>query len=229
MQDWKLAGRAARLGAMCGLGPSVILFGWYAAHNRDLPMPWARIGVISAILGTFTGAALGGVVRLLVARFDRLVGRVRLVANPITAGLIGGALTSIAAGVFAVAVFGSYHGPYVGTLESAGMLIAACWALATLLTVDALRGARAATAADLVPATAFVLIAAIVTAAVTIAAALVVAPSLFSDGVFWTARYAVLAHGAVTVGCALGVIVGAMFGMHLGLSIWLGRRRASRR
>ena len=227
MQDWKLAGRAARKGAMCGLGPSVILFAWYAAHHQDLPMPWAQIGVMSALVGTFTGAALGGVVQLLVARFDRLAGRARLVANPITAGLLGGALTSIVAGVFAVAVFGSYHGPYVGTIESAGMLISACWALATLLTIDALRGSRAGTAADLVPATGFVVLSALVTAAVTIAAARIVAPSLFSEGVFWTARYAVLAHGAVTVGCVLGVIVGAMFGMHLGLAIWLGRRRAA--
>ena len=225
VNDWKLAGRAARLGAICAIGPTLILFGWYVAQNRQLPMPWAKIGAISALIGTFTGGSLGGVVQLLVARFDRVTGRGRLVANPITAGMLGGALTSILAGVFAVAVFGSFRGPYVGTVESTAMLIAACWALATLLTVDALRGTRTGAVSDLIPAAGRVILSAMMTAVVTVGTALVVAPSLISEGIFWTARHAIQSHSTVAVGCVLGISVGSIFGTHLGLSIWLGRLR----
>lgn len=223
--DWKLAARGARLGAICALGPTLILLGWYAAQNHHLPLPWAQIGLISALLGPFTGAALGGVVQLLIARSDRATGCARLFANPITAGLVGGAVTSILAGIFAIAVFGSYRGPYIGTVESTAMLIAACFSLATLLTVDAQRGSRVGgPVSDLIPAAGRVLVAAIATGLVTVGTALVVAPSVISEGIFWTARDLIHVHGTVAVGCVLGISVGAIFGMHLGLSIWLGRR-----
>jgi hypothetical protein len=224
MTGWKQAARAARLGAICGFGPSLILFGWYFAKNHHLPLPWMRTGVITALLGTFTGAALGGCVQGLISSFDRVKGFGRLFANPITAGALGGAIASILAGVFAVAVFGAYRGPYVGTVESGAMLIAACASLATVLAVDARRGAAAGSVGDLLPAAARVLLAAIIIGVATIAVALAIAPTLFANGLFWTARYAVMAHGAVTVGCVLGILVGAMFGAHLGLSIWLNRR-----
>jgi hypothetical protein len=221
---WSEAARAARLGAICAIGPSMILFGWYFAKNDHLPLPWVRIAVISALLGMFTGAALGGCVRLLMGAFDRTSGVVRLFANPITAGLVGGALASILAGVCAVAVFGSFRGPYVGTIESAGMLIAACASLATVLAADARRG-TGGTISALVPAFGRVVFAAVLVGGVVTALAFVLAPSLFELGVFWSARYAVMAHGPVFVGCVVGVLVGAMFGAHLALSIWLSRRR----
>ena len=224
MPGWKLAARAARLGAICALGPSLILFGWYFANNRHLSLPWVRIAAISALLGVITGAALGGCVQRLITTFDRARGVSRLVANPVTAGLVGGALASILAGVCAVAVFGAYRGPYVGTIESGGMLIAACASLATVLAVDARRGAGAGTVRDLVPAVGRVILAAVIVGGATIALAVALAPSLFANGVFWTARYAVMAHGPIVIGCIVGIVVGAMFGAHLGLTIWLSRR-----
>lgn len=224
MTGWKLAARAARLGAICGVGPSLILFGWYYAKNHHLPMPWMRIGMISALLGVFTGAALGGCVQLLLGGVDRVKGAARLIANPVTAGLVGGALASILAGVFAIAVFGSHRGPYVGTVESAGMLIAACFSLATVLAVDARRGPGAGRVVDLLPAAGRVVLAAVIVAAATLALTFAIAPSVFCTGVFWTARYAVMVHGPVVVGSVLGILVGAIFGAHLGLSIWLARR-----
>lgn len=222
--DWKQAGRAARLGAICALGPSLIVFGWYVAKNRHLPLPWAQIGLISALVGTFTGAALGGVVKLLIARFERVTGIARLVANPITAGLVGGAVTSILAGIAAIAVFGSYRGPYVGTLEAASLLIAACFSLATVLTADARHGAGQGRIADLIPAAIRVVASAIAIGVVTVGITLLVLPSLFTTGMFWTARALISAYGPLVVGCVLGIAVGAIFGAHLGLSIWLGRR-----
>ncbi|MBA3453484.1 MAG: hypothetical protein H0T42_10365 [Deltaproteobacteria bacterium] len=227
MQDsgWKRAVRGAKLGAICGLGPTLILFGWYYARNHHLPLPWAQMGLISALLGPLTGAALGGFVQLLIAGSDRVSGPARLVINPITAGLVGGAVTSIVAGVFAIAVFGSYRGPYVGTIESSAMLIAASFSLATLLTMDALRGSQTGgPVSDLIPAAGRVLFAALATAAVTAGTAILLAPSLVSAGIFWTARHLLQTHSVVAVGCVLGISVGAIFGMHLGLSIWLGRR-----
>jgi hypothetical protein len=225
MSAWKQASRAARLGAICAIGPSMILFGWYFAKNHELPLPWIRMAVISALLGMFTGAALGGCVQLLLGTFDKSKGLARVFANPVTAGLLGGAIASILAGVFAVAVFGAFRGPYIGTIESAGMLIAACASLATVLAVDARRGTATGSVRDLVPAFARVVLAAVIVGGVTLAIAVAVAPSLFANGVFWTARYAVMAHGPVVIGCIVGVLVGAMFGAHLGLSIWLSRRK----
>jgi hypothetical protein len=226
MTAWKQAVRAARLGAICALGPTVVLVGWYFLTHRELPMPWMRIAGISVLLGAFTGAALGGCVQLLVAATDRSRGIARVIANPMTAGLVGGALASILAGVFAVAVFGAYRGPYIGTIEAAAMLIAACTSLATVLTMDARRGTGAGSVRDLVPALVRVIGAALIVGALTLCIAIAIAPSLFANGVFWTARYAILGHGTVTVGVVLGLLVGAIFGAHLGLSIWLGRKRA---
>jgi len=224
MTGWKQAARAARLGAICGLGPSLILAAWYYAANHHLPLPWAKIIATSAFLGMFTGAALGGCVQGLIAAFDRVKGLGRVAANPITAGALGGAIASILAGVSAIVVFGAYRGPYVGTVESGGMLIAACASLATVLAVDARRGSGAGSVRDLIPAFARVVLAAIIVGVAAVAMALAIAPTLFANGVFWTARYAIMAHGAVTVGCVLGILVGAVFGAHLGLSIWLNRR-----
>jgi len=222
--DWRLAARAARLGAICAIGPSLILAGWYYAQNRELPLPWVQIGLISALIGMFTGAALGGAVGLLSATFDRARGVLRLVANPLTAGLLGGALTSVLAGIFAISVFGSYRGPYVGTLEASSMLVAVCFSLATVLTVDATRGAGQGAVSDLIPAAVRVIVAAVITGMIAVGVAVLVVPSLFSVGMFWTARALISQHGQLAIGCVLGVSVGAIFGMHLGLSIWLGRR-----
>lgn len=224
MSGWKQAARAARLGAICALGPSLILFGWYYAANKHLPLPWMKIAAISASLGMFTGAALGGSVQGLIAVFDRARGLARVVANPVTAGILGGAVASVLAGVVAVAVFGSFRGPYVGTVEAGGMLIAACASLATVLAVDARRGGGAGSVGDLVPAAARVVLAAILVGGAAVGLVIVLAPTLFQHGLFWFMRYAVMDHGAVLVGSVLGVLVGALFGAHLGLSIWLGRR-----
>ena len=221
MSPWKRALRATRVGALCGIGPSLILFGWYAWQNRHLPLPFAKMGAISALIGTFTGAALGGCVQLLVAWSEHVRGGARAIANPLTAGLVGGAIASTLAGIFAIAVFGSYRGPYVGTLPATALLVAACASIAIVLTMDPrARSFRT----EIARASSRVLFAAILTAGIALLAIVILLPSVFSTGVFWTARAAIAAHGMVTVGCVLGVTVGAIFGMHLGLSLWLGRR-----
>lgn len=202
----------------------MVLFAWYASANHHLPIPWLRTGILSVLTGLVTGAALGGGVQLLVGASQRVRGIARVIANPATAGALGGALASVLGGVMAVVVFGANRGPYVGTLESAAMLIAACASLATLLTADAMRGGGIPRIADLGPALVRVLIAAAIVSALAVAAAVAIVPSVFEIGVFWTARAAIAAHGQVTVGVIVGVLVGAVFGMHLGLSIWLGTR-----
>lgn len=220
---------AARLGALCGFGPGLMLFGWYYAHNGHLPLPWGTIALISAVLAPLTGAAFAGIVSLLIVWFDRHAGQTshrRLYANPITAGIVGGALASIVTGVFAVAVFGSYRGPFAGTLEITTMLFSACLAIATLLTVDTLRGSRPRSITDLTTAIGFVVAAGAVTAALTLGTAYLVAPSLFSEGMLWTARVLVKAHGSVTIGVVAGISIGAILGLHLGLSIFMARRSA---
>jgi hypothetical protein len=110
-----MARRAAWLGALCAFGPGAILFGWYyAKHHQTVAMPWAQIAVTSLVLAPLTGAAFGGLIRWFAERSGR----------PIASGIIGGALASIVPGIFAVAVFGSYRGPYAGSAEIAVMNIA---------------------------------------------------------------------------------------------------------
>lgn len=43
--------------------------------------------------------------------------------------------------------------------------------------------------------------------------------ALVSTGMLWTARHLIQSQSPIAVGCVLGLSVGAIFGMHLGLSI----------
>ena len=206
------ARRAAWLGALCAFGPGAILFGWYyAKHHATVAMPWAQIALVSLVLAPLTGAAFGGLIRWFADRSNR----------PIPSGIIGGALAAIVPGIFAVAVFGSYRGPYAGSAEIAVMNIAACAALAIVLTTDALP------TRSLGRAIGIVIVAAGLTAAITLGVAYVVAPSLFApNGIFFVARGLAKQHGGVPIGALLGVIVGSIVGLHLGLCLALARLRA---
>ena len=222
MQDARDVRRAAWLGAVAALGPACILLGWYYAKHQALPLPWLKTMLITIVLAPFTGAAFGGAIRALIALSDRCA-RWRWLANPISAGVAGGAIASVVAGVFAVAVFGSYHGPYAGSVEITVMTVVACTSLATLLAVEALRARRAPRGSDLMVAGLLVIVAAIATAAVTLIAARMLAPSLVRDGIFLYTKRLALEAGSILVGGALGAIVGAIVGLHLGITIQLAR------
>ncbi|MBA3500772.1 MAG: hypothetical protein M4D80_17640 [Myxococcota bacterium] len=204
------ARRAAWLGALCAFGPGAILFGWYyAKHHQTVAMPWTQIALVSLVLAPLTGASFGGLIRWFAERSGR----------PIASGVIGGALASIVPGIFAVAVFGSMRGPYAGSIQIAVMNIAACAALAIVMTTDALPKRSLAKAIGIV------LLAAGITAALTLGTAYAVAPSLFTDnGIFFVARGLAKQYGGVPIGVLLGVIVGAIVGLHLGLCLALARR-----
>jgi hypothetical protein len=207
------ARRAAWLGALCAFGPGAILFGWYyAKHHQTVAMPWAQIALLSLVLAPLTGAAFGGLIRWFADRSGR----------PIVSGVVGGALASIVPGIFAVAVFGSMRGPYAGSIEIAVMNIAACTALAIVLTTDALPKRSLGRAIGIV------IVAAGMTAAITLGTVYVVAPSLYADnGIFLVARGLARQHGGVPVGVLLGVIIGAIVGLHLGLCLALARSRTA--
>ena len=204
--------RAAWVGAMSAFGPGAILFGWYyAKHHALQTMPWAQIAVISLVLAPLTGAAFAALIRALANASNR----------PIASGVVGGALASIVPGIFAVAVFGAQRGPYAGSLEIAVMNIAACGALAIVMTADALPRR------SLVRATTIVIAAAAITAVVTLATAYLVKPSLFEpNGIFWTTRHLAQRAGAVPIGALLGAVIGAIVGLHLGLCLALAKLRA---
>jgi len=228
MQDARTVRRAAWLGAIAAVGPACILLGWYYVQHQALPLPWLQTMLITIVLAPFTGAAFGGAVRALIALSDRCA-RGRWLANPISAGVAGGAIASVVAGIFAVAVFGSYHGPYAGSLEITAMTVVACASLATLLAVDALRMHRAPRGSDLIVASLLVILAAVATAVVTLIAARLLAPSLVRDGIFLYTKRLALEAGGIRVGGALGAIVGAIVGLHLGITIQLARRFAASR
>jgi hypothetical protein len=212
-------GACVRGGALAATVPALLVYGLYMALNyADWDMPWFEIGTRVAVFAPFAGISLALFVELAIVAFDR-IGRLfwpaKLVANPITAGTLAGALAGIAPGAIGVTVFGSYHGPFVGTAS----LACACIAGALLVVVPIARrcGARA-----LVLGFAFATL--LLCAIATIVAPLVV------DSAFAEIRDELRTNGPV-VGASCGVIGGGIMGCYVGLVIAIGRafgRRSQR-
>src|SRR5262249_24116854 len=105
-------------GFIAGLFPAGVVFAIYYVVNHEMDLPWVQIGSILAVFAPITGISLAGLSEALLLVFDRLARGWRplvAIANPITAGAIGGAIAGIAPGAIGVTVFGSYRGPFVGT------------------------------------------------------------------------------------------------------------------
>jgi len=210
-------GKCVRGGMIAGGVPAVfLLLDYFLAHD-DLDLPWLKIASLVAVLAPLSGLLLALFVEAAVVAFDR-VGRawwpLKLVANPMTAGAIGGALAGIAPGAVNVTTFGSYHGPFVGTVP----LACTCIAGALLVVVPIARrcGANG-------------VIAGLVIATVLLCAIAAVVAPLIVDSAFQQLQGELTTDGPI-VGAACGVIGGGIMGVYVGLVIVVGRmvRPASR-
>ena len=210
-------GACVRGGALAGSLPAIGLYAVYFALNHDVDMPWLKIASLLAVFAPIAGILYAVFVEACVVGFDRArrwLAPLVVVANPITAGLAGGALAGIAPGAVGVTTFGSYHGPFVGTVP----LACTCIGGALLVVVPI---ARRCGAGGLVAgfAIATVLLC-------TIAA--VVAP-LLVDTAFAQLQGELATDGPI-VGATCGLIGGGIMGLYVGVVIAVGRmvRPASR-
>jgi hypothetical protein len=230
----RVAGRASQVaqrlvaafgnGIVAGLLPSAIVLAIYFFDNRDAPLPWVRIASILALYGPAVGVLLAVFCEALLMLTDRIAraGFVGLIVvfNPIVACTLAGILAGIAPGAIGVVVFGSYHGPFVGTGLIAFGLIGGAVMVAVPLAIRArrMRGAPRNTA---------VIAAATVIATVILCAvAAVIAPAIVGSA-FAEARNSVEEHGGI-VGAVAGAVGGGVCGVFIGIVIALGRseRRA---
>src|SRR5688572_13349669 len=117
---------AVRTGIRAGLLPALAVFAIYFVLNHARPMPWVRIASVLAVYGPAVGVLLAVLTELHVMLFDRIARGghgLAAIANPVTAGALGGTLAGVIPGAVGVTVFGSYTGPFVGTGLIAGALI----------------------------------------------------------------------------------------------------------
>jgi hypothetical protein len=212
-------GAAVRTGIVAGFVPAAGVGLVYFLLNRDQDLPWLKIASILVVYGPAVGVMLAVLVEALVMMFDRIA-RVGFglvaIANPITAGALGGSLAGIAPGAVGVMVFGAYHGPFVGTPSIACALIAGSVMIAVPLARRA-RPPRVHAKRALAAATAIATL-------ILCGVAAIVAPMIV-DGAFQEAQGALDDYGAI-VGAVAGALGGCVVGLYIGLviavqSIWV--------
>ncbi len=209
-------------GVIAGLLPSAIVLLLYFLDHRDAPLPWVTIASILAVYGPAVGVLLAVLCEALTMIADRIAraghGLV-VIANPVIACALGGLLAGIAPGAVGVVVFGSYHGPFVGTGLIAFGLIGGAVMVAVPLAVRA-RRLRGAPRNRLVIGAA-TLIATLILCAVAAVVAPVIVGSAFAE-----ARHSVEEHGGL-VGAVAGAIGGGVVGVFIGIVIAVSRSLAS--
>lgn len=210
-------------GVIAGLVPSAIVLLIYFVDNRDAPLPWVTIASILAVYGPGVGVLLAVFVEVFVMLTDRIA-RIGygawLIANPVIAATIAGMLAGIAPGAIGVAVFGSYHGPFVGTGLIAFGMIGGALLVAVPLAIRA-RAARG------VPANLGVIgVSALIATAILCAVAAVIAPVIVGSA-FEEARNSVEDHAWIVGGVA-GCVGGGVVGVFIGIVIAFGRSLRSR-
>ena len=214
-------GAAIRTGIRAGFVPAAGVGLVYFLQNRDQPMPWLTIGSILVVYGPAVGILLAVLVEALVMIFDRIArlgfGLVAI-ANPVTAGALGGSLAGIAPGAVGVAVFGSYHGPFVGTPSIACGLITG----AVMIAVPLARRARMARAPKAQSSKRAIAMATIFATLILCAVAAVAAP-IIVDGAFQEAQGAIDDYGSAIIGAVSGMLGGCVVGVYIGLVIAFGR------
>lgn len=208
-------------GVVAGLLPSTIVLVVYFLQHRDAPLPWLKIASILALYGPGVGVLLAVLCEALVMITDRIAragyGLVAL-ANPVVACALAGLLAGIAPGAIGVVVFGSYHGPFVGTGLIAFGLIGGAMLVALPLAARARRYRGA-------PRNARMIAMATLIATLTLCAVAAVVAPVIVGSAFAEARHSVEEHGAL-VGAVAGAAGGGVVGVFIGLVIAISRGRA---
>jgi hypothetical protein len=200
--------------------PSALVLLLYFVENIDAPMPWITIASILAVYGPAVGVLLAVFVEAFVMIADRIArvgfGLV-LIANPITASTLAGMLAGIAPGAIGVIVFGSYHGPFVGTGLIAFGLISGAVMVAVPAAIRARRIRGAA------PNSAVIAMSTMLATVILCAVAAVIAPVIVGSA-FDQAQSNVEDYGGIVGGVA-GAIGGGVVGVFIGIVIALSRNR----
>lgn len=216
-------GAAVRIGARAGLLPAIAVFAIYFLAHHARPMPWVRIASVLAIYGPAVGVLLAVFTEVFVMLLDRVAragpGLV-VIANPVTAGALGGALAGVVPGAVGVTVFGAYTGPYAGTGLIAGALIAGSMLVAVPLARRARRARwpRRPGARDHRVIAAAAAIATLILCAVAAVLAPVIVHSAFARTLGGS-----LAETGPIAGAIAGAIGGGVVGIFVGLVIAIGR------
>jgi hypothetical protein len=209
---------ACASGVVAGLLPSAIVLLVYFLRNADAPLPWIRVATILAVYGPGIGVLLAGFVELFVLATDRIArigfGLVA-VFNPVTAGGLGGMLAGIAPGAVGVVVFGSYHGPFVGT----GLIAFGLIAGSVMVAVPAARRARRARG---IADNRRVIAAATIGATLILCAVAAVVAPVIVGSAFDEARNSVDDYGGI-IGAVAGALGGTVVGVFIGIVIALAR------
>ena len=211
-------------GFIAGVFPAAVVFTIYFVVNHETDLPWVQIASILAVFAPVTGISLAVFVEALVLAFDRIASWWRplvALANPLTAGVIGGALAGAAPGAIGVTVFGSYRGPFVGTWLIAFANITG----AVMVALPLARRARRARIARGDAGESIALAAATAIATPALCAVAGVVTPLLVDSSFERIRGALEEDGPA-VGAAAGAIAGAVIGLYIGLVVALGRTLA---
>jgi hypothetical protein len=212
-----------RTGLVAGIVPAFVAGAIYFALHNDADLPWVKIAALLAVYGPSVGVLLAVFVDGAVALFDRVarVGYgVGLVANAVTAGALGGFFAGIAPGAIGVAVFGAYHGPFVGTPAIVASLISGAILIAIPLARRARVRRRGAGSRD----RAAIAVATLVATLILCVLAAVVAP-IIVDSAFAEAQTPAWTQGSgnLVVGAVAGALGGCVVGIYIGLAIALGR------
>lgn len=211
-------------GILAGLLPSAIVLAVYFFSHRDAPLPWMKIASILAVYGPGVGvllAVFSEALLMLADRIARLGYGLVIVFNPIVACTLAGVLAGIAPGAIGVLVFGSYHGPFVGTGLIAFGLIGGAVMVAVPLAIRARhhRGAPRNTAV--------IAVATVIATLILCAVSAVVAPVIVGSA-FAEARNSIDEYGGIVGGVA-GAIGGGVCGVFIGIVIVFSRSLATRR
>lgn len=203
-------GRCMWGGAIAGFVPAAILYAIYVAVAWDFALPWLQIGSMLAVFAPLAGMMLAVFVEGLVVATDRMRRAwwpLGLAANPLVAGVVGGALAGIAPGAVGVTVFGAYEGPFVGTAP----LAAACITSALLVVWPIAKRCGAAR-----PGMAIFLATIVLCAAAGMIAPVVVHVAFTEIG------NELKTHGPL-VGAGVGIVGGGTLGLYVGLVVVMGR------
>lgn len=226
--------QAIRTGAIAGAVPGAITFIDYFVENRGLDLPWFTLGTEVMCIAIAAGMFLAGAVQAAILGFDRIARIHRalvVIANPIVAGMLAGAIGGILPGSVAVSVLGAYHSPFLGTVPIALALIGGTTILIVPLTLRARRARHPKARGD----RARVAIATMVATLVVGALAAVIAP-IMVDVAFnraspggpmagWVYRSAELPPTVTraTIGAIGGSIGGLVLGLYVGIAVAIGR------
>jgi len=226
--------QAIRTGAIAGAVPGAITFIDYFVENRGLALPWVTLATEVMCIAIGSGMVLAGMVQAAILLFDRIARIHRaliVVANPILAGMLAGAIGGVVPGAIAVSILGAYHSPFLGTVPIALALIGGTTILIVPLTLRARRARHPKARGDRWRVAVATGVATLVAAALAVVIAPILVHVAFDrasggdQSVAWGYRSPELPPTVTraTIGAIGGSIGGMVLGLYVGVAVAIGR------